>query len=85
MATPDKVFTQTYAWYKASVDRLLTASSIPAAQQPAVRQLIWQILGVLNASDRIPMVSRRGDWLLLGHRKSLKGNQPPSPPRCKTR
>ena len=48
MAAPDKVFQQTYAWYKASIDRLLAASAIPAAQQPAVEQLIWQMLGVLN-------------------------------------
>ena len=48
MATPDKVFKQTFAWYKASIARLLAASAIPAAQKPAVEQLIWQVLGVLN-------------------------------------
>ena len=48
MAAPDKVFKQTYAWYKASIDRALAASGLPAAQQPQVEQLIWQMLGVLN-------------------------------------
>ncbi|HVP30690.1 MAG TPA: DUF6603 domain-containing protein [Myxococcota bacterium] len=48
MAAPDKVFAQTYAWYKASIDRLLAASAIPAADQPAVRQLVFQILGLAN-------------------------------------
>jgi hypothetical protein len=48
MAAPDKVFTQTYAWYEASIDRLLANSSIPAADRPAVEQVIWQVLGVLN-------------------------------------
>jgi hypothetical protein len=48
MAAPDKVFQQTYTWYNTSVDRLLAASLIPAAEQPAVRQMIWQMLGVLN-------------------------------------
>ena len=50
MAAPDKVFLQAYAWYQNSIDRLLALSAIPAAQQPAVEQLIWQLLGVLNAS-----------------------------------
>lgn len=48
MATPDKVFQQTFAWYKASIDRVLAASGLPAGDQPAVRQIIWQVLGVLN-------------------------------------
>ena len=50
MAAPDKVFLQTYAWYKASIDHLLGASALPAADQAAVRQLIWQVLGVVNAA-----------------------------------
>ena len=48
MAKPDKVFTQVYAWYKASIERMLAASAIPAGDKPAVEQLIWQVLGVLN-------------------------------------
>ena len=48
MAKPDKVFQQTYAWYKASLRRALAASGIPVAQQPPVEQLVWQMLGVLN-------------------------------------
>jgi len=48
VATPDKVFKQTYAWYKASIDQVLSASAIPAADQPAVKQLLWQVVGVLN-------------------------------------
>jgi len=34
MAAPDKVFKQTYDWYKVSIDRLLAASVIPAASGP---------------------------------------------------
>ena len=30
MAAPDKVFQQAYAWYKASIDRLLAASANPS-------------------------------------------------------
>lgn len=48
MATPDKVFLQVYAWYDASIDRVLAASAIPVAEQAAVRHVIWQTLGVLN-------------------------------------
>jgi hypothetical protein len=48
MAAPDKVFKQTYAWYSASIDHLVGASGIPAAQQGDVKQVIWQVLGVLN-------------------------------------
>lgn len=48
MATPDKVFKQTYDWYKSSIDRLLNASAIPAKEKLAVEQMIWQMLGVLN-------------------------------------
>jgi hypothetical protein len=50
MAAPDKVFLQAYGWYQKSIDRLLALSAIPAAQRPAVEQLIWQLVGVLNAS-----------------------------------
>ena len=48
MSTPDKIFQQTYTWYKSSIDHLLAASAIPAADQPAVKLLIWQVLGVLD-------------------------------------
>lgn len=50
MATPDKVFKQTYDWYRGSIDRLLVASMIPVAEQAAVKQLIWQVLGVINSA-----------------------------------
>jgi len=40
MAAPDNVFLQTYAWYKASIDHLLGASALAAADQAAVKQLI---------------------------------------------
>ncbi len=48
MAAPDKVFKQTYAWYKASIDRVLAASGLSVAQRAQVEPLIWQLLGVLN-------------------------------------
>ena len=49
MAKPDKVFKQTYAWFKASISRAL-AGEQPSQQRsgPQVEQLIWQMLGVLN-------------------------------------
>ena len=48
MAAPDKVFLQSYAWFQASIERVLATSGIPPAQQPAVKQLVWQLLGVLK-------------------------------------
>src|SRR4051812_45371720 len=48
MATPDPVFLQTYAWYRASVQRLLAGSALPAADRAAVEPLIWQMLGLKN-------------------------------------
>lgn len=48
MAKPDKVFKQTYAWFKASLARALAAGPIPAPQRPAVEQLVWQMLGLQN-------------------------------------
>jgi hypothetical protein len=48
MAKPDKVFKQTYAWFEASLAHALAASGIPAADQPQVEQLVWQMLGLLN-------------------------------------
>ena len=47
MATPDKVFKQTYAWYKKSVERAC-ASGHPGGHRPQVEQLIWRMLGVLK-------------------------------------
>ncbi|MGA7178840.1 MAG: DUF6603 domain-containing protein [Thiobacillaceae bacterium] len=46
MAKPDKVFKQTYDWFRAAVDQALSA--IPAGQRPQVEQLVWQMLGVLS-------------------------------------
>ena len=34
MATPDKVFMQTYAWYKASIDRVLAPARFPRLNGP---------------------------------------------------
>ncbi|MDN5781830.1 MAG: hypothetical protein L0H23_07375, partial [Luteimonas sp.] len=48
MATPDKVFLQTYAWYQASIDHAL--GTVPAADRDAVRKLIWQALGVPDSA-----------------------------------
>ena len=48
MAKPDKVFKQTYAWYRASLGRALNASPMPAAQKAQVEQLVWQMLGLLT-------------------------------------
>src|SRR5512144_1504540 len=50
VAAPDKVFKQTYAWYQASIDQVLAASAIPAGDRAAVKQLIYQMLGVVNAA-----------------------------------
>ena len=48
MATPDKVIEQAYDWFRKSVERAVTASSIPAGDRPQVEQLIWRMLGVLT-------------------------------------
>jgi hypothetical protein len=48
MALPDTVFQQVYAWYKASIERMLAASPVAPADRAAVAQLIWQTLGVVN-------------------------------------
>ncbi len=48
MATPDKIFEQTYDWFRQSVTRALNASAIPAGQKPQVEQLVWQMLGLKN-------------------------------------
>lgn len=62
MATADKVFVQTCAWYKASIDRVLAASTIPAgADRDAVRQMLWQALGALDPAGP-PANPGRGDF-----------------------
>ena len=48
MATPDKIFEQTYDWFRQSVTRALNASAIPPGQRPQVEQLVWQMLGLKN-------------------------------------
>jgi hypothetical protein len=48
MAAPDKVFEQTYAWYQASITRVLASSALSPAQRAQVEPLIWQALGLLN-------------------------------------
>jgi hypothetical protein len=48
VATPDKVFEQTYDWFRQSVTRALNASAIPAGQKAQVEQLIWRMLGLKN-------------------------------------
>ena len=46
MAAPDKVFQQTYTWYKTSIDRLTKASPVAEPDQRAMARMIWQTLGV---------------------------------------
>ncbi len=48
MAEPDKVFKQTYAWYKTSIDHVLTASGLSPAQRAQVEPLLWRTLGLTN-------------------------------------
>jgi hypothetical protein len=48
MAKPDKIFEQTYDWFRQSVTRALDASAIPAGQKAQVEQLVWQMLGLKN-------------------------------------
>ncbi len=54
MATPDKVFKQTCAWYKASITRVIdanvAAATLPAAKRSQVEQLLWQAIGFLPAA-----------------------------------
>lgn len=49
MAEPDKVFKQTYAWFKTSIDHALSSGGLTAAQRAQAEPLLWQALGVLNA------------------------------------
>lgn len=53
MAKPDKLFKQTYDWFRQSVDHALIqvqpTDQIPAAQSIA-KTMVWQMLGVLNAA-----------------------------------
>ncbi|MDB5893288.1 MAG: hypothetical protein JWQ88_819, partial [Rhodoferax sp.] len=51
MAKPDKVFRQTYDWYRGAVNKAVAA--LPADQQATAVQLVWQMLGVLQ-SDQPP-------------------------------
>jgi Holliday junction resolvasome RuvABC endonuclease subunit len=46
MAKLDKVFKQTYDWFRAAVTDAVTG--VPAAQRAQVEQLVWQLLGILN-------------------------------------
>lgn len=46
MAKPDKVFKQTYDWFRAAVNNAL--AGVPAGQRAQVEQLVWQLLGVLT-------------------------------------
>jgi hypothetical protein len=49
VAKPDKVFKQTYAWFKQSVE--LTLNTVqPANQILATISMVWQMLGVLNSA-----------------------------------
>ena len=48
MAKPDKVFGQTYAWYRGALDRALAASGMSAAQQAQVAPLVLQMIGLQN-------------------------------------
>lgn len=49
MAKPDKLFKQTYSWFKQSVDQTLSHVQ-PANQIPAAQSLVWQMIGVLNSA-----------------------------------
>ena len=48
MAKPDEIFRQTFAWYKASLERALAASGLSGAQQAQIEPMVWQMLGVSN-------------------------------------
>ncbi len=50
MARPDKLFKQTYDWFKQSVDQSISQVQ-PANQIPAAEAMVWQMLGVLNAAS----------------------------------
>lgn len=46
MAKPDRVFKQSYDWFRAAVSHAL--AGLPAGQRVPAEQLVWQMLGVLN-------------------------------------
>lgn len=50
MADPDKVFRQSFAWFSASIERVLEASTLPAPQRDQIRSMLWKLLGLLPAN-----------------------------------
>ena len=50
MAKPDKLFKQTYLWFKQSIERT-TKTVQPPEHIPAAQSLVWQMLGVLNSAS----------------------------------
>lgn len=52
MAQADKVFEQTYDWYRSAVAQAVAA--LPAAQRPVAEQLLWQMLGMVQARLPVP-------------------------------
>ena len=46
MAKPDKVFKQTYDWFRAAVTQ--ATRTLPPGQRVQAEQRVWQMLGVLN-------------------------------------
>ncbi|GBL44759.1 putative transcriptional activator SRCAP homolog [Sulfuriferula multivorans] len=52
MAQPDAVFQKCYSWFRDSVSQAVSA--LPAADQAAAEQRIWQMLGLTNANVPLP-------------------------------
>jgi hypothetical protein len=70
MAKADKLFKQTYTWFKQSVDQMLSHVQ-PANQIPGAQSLVWQMLGVLNSTAPL-QYARSCDgkaWLWIGPSK----------------
>ena len=55
MATrPDKVFVQSYTWLRDAVAHLQAVAALPPADKTRVDQLLWKLLGLIDAASPLP-------------------------------
>ncbi len=55
MATqPDKVFVQSYEWFREAVDHVLAGAPWPAADKARVEKLVWKLIGRINVNAPLP-------------------------------
>ena len=73
MATqPDKVFVQSYEWFREAVDHVLAGAPWPAADKARVEKLVWKLIGRINV-DWGAAVQAQGYMELTGYAGALVG------------